>query len=320
MPNIHLAQEEGIAITKLVEIINTQSRIDISVVSKTDKGMNNKIYSVGINRPGLGLTGFTEHFAYRRIQLFGKEEVAYLNKIDAENNYSTSDGFFSFEIPCCIVSYNQKVPDKFLELCKLHNIPILASSLSTSRLINLLIKLLDNLFASVTTIHGTLIEVFGVGILLQGKSGVGKSECALGLIERGHRLIADDLVKVRCMDFDILRGEGAELIKHHMEIRGIGIINIQHLFGVGAIRESTNIDLIICIEEWNHTKEYDRLGLDDKNTEILDIKVPFLLIPIRQGRDMPVIIETATRNFRLKAMGYNAAREFNKKLIEFISK
>lgn len=320
MPDIHLAKKEGITIEQLLELISTHSRIDINTVSSTEKGMTNRVYSVGINRPGLSLTGFTEHFAYRRIQLIGKEEMAFIRTQDKENTYNVFDGFFSHNIPCIIVSYNQEIPEKFKGLCDSHDIPILASSLSSSRLVNLLIKLLDGIFAPVTTLHGTLIEVYGVGVLLQGKSGVGKSECALGLVERGHRLIADDLVKVKRIDFDTLMGEGAELIKYHMEIRGIGIINIQSLFGVGAVRKNSTIDLVIYIEEWEHRKEYDRLGLDDKTYEILDINVPYLLIPVRPGRDMPIIIETAARNFRLKAMGYNAAREFNKKLIELISK
>lgn len=312
------ATQNGITITQFIELINTNSRIDIKVISNTEQSMENRIYSVGINRPGLSLTGFTEHFAYRRVQLLGKEEIAYLSQLDNEQN--VLKGVFSYKVPCFIVSYHQKVPQWFLKVCEEHHIPILSSSLSSSRLVNLLIKLLDQVFAPSITLHGTLVEVFGVGVLLQGKSGVGKSECAIELVERGNRLVADDLVRVKRIDFDTLEGEGADIIKHHMEIRGIGIINIKHLFGVSAIRSKCNIDLVIYIEEWDSSKEYDRLGLDDKTFTILDLKVPYLLIPVRPGRNMPIIIETATRNFRLKSMGFHAAREFNKKLIELISR
>ncbi|MFW5799342.1 MAG: HPr(Ser) kinase/phosphatase [Spirochaetota bacterium] len=314
------AKKEGVTIIKLVKLININSRIDIKVLSHTEKGMNNKVYSAGINRPGLSLTGFTKYFAYRRIQLLGRGEIAYLEKLDAEDSYHLCNDFFAHNVPCCVVSYNMKAPEKFKELCEHHNIPILSSSLSSSRLVNLLIKLLDDIFAPTIILHGTLIEIYGVGILLQGKSGVGKSEAALELIERGNRLIADDLVKVKRMDFDILRGEGGDIIKHHMEIRGIGIIDIQKLYGVSAIKTSMNIDLIIYLEEWDTSKEYDRLGLDEHTSTILDIKVPYLLIPVKPGRNIPVIIETAARNHRLKDMGYNSASEFNKKLIELISK
>ncbi len=320
MPDVYFSQKKGITIKEFLDIVNLNSRIDVKVLSATEKGMENRIYSVGINRPGLSLTGFTEHFAYRRVQLLGKEEIAYLNRLNPNNGFDICNGFFSHPVPCCIVSYNQDVPKKFSELCQEHNIPILTSSLTSGRLANMLIKVLDDIFAPTTTIHGTLLEIFGVGVLLKGKSGVGKSECALELIERGHRIVADDLVKIKLMDFYTLRGEGAEIIKHHMEIRGIGIINIQNLFGGGSIRESVNIDLIIYLEEWDPSKEYDRLGLDDATYTILDIKVPYLLIPVRPGRNMPIIIETAARNHRLKTMGYNSAREFNKRLLDLISK
>ncbi len=320
MPDIYASSKEGITIEKFIEIINSRSRIDIKTITSTAKGMQNKIYSVGINRPGLSLTGFTEHFAYRRTQMLGKEEISYLRNLEEKKDYSSCEGFFSYNVPCCIVSYHQEIPPTFLKMCEVNDIPILSSSLSTSRLVNLLIKLLDEVFAPSTTLHGTLMEIFGVGILIQGRSGVGKSESALELIERGSRLIADDLVKVKRIDFDTLQGEGADIIKHHMEIRGVGIINIQHLFGVSAIRSKINIDLIIYLEEWKLSKEYERLGLDDQTETILDIKVPFYLIPVRPGRNMPIIIESATRNFRLKSMGYNAAKEFNKKLIDLISK
>ncbi len=319
MTDSQFVTQNGITIHQLIELINSNSRIDIKTVSSTKEGLENRIYSVGINRPGLSLTGFTKYFAYRRLQLLGKEEIAYIKQLDNEQKH-VLEGFFSYKVPCFVVSYHQNVPDWFLKICEEHHIPILSSSLSSSRLVNLLIKLLDQIFAPNITLHGTLVEVFGVGVLLQGKSGVGKSECAIELVERGNRLVADDLVRVKRIDFDILQGEGADIIKQHMEIRGIGIINIKHLFGVGAIRSKCNIDLVIYIEEWDPSKEYDRLGLDDKTFTILDIKVPYLLIPVRPGRNMPIIIETATRNFRLKSMGFNAAREFNKKLIELISR
>ncbi len=319
MIDVDIARKTGVKIRDLIDIVKTKSRIDIKIISATEKGLDNRVYSVGINRPGLSLTGFTEHFAYRRTQLLGKEEISYLRELESKSDYSSCEGFFSYDVPCCIVSYDQEVPPTFLKMCEEKNIPILSSSISTSRLVNLLIKLFDGVFAPCISMHGTLMEIFGIGVLIQGKSGVGKSETALGIIERGGKLIADDLVKIKRVDFDILQGEGKGNIKHHMEIRGVGIINVQNIFGVSSVRDKINIDLIIYLEEWKPGKEYDRLGLDDKTEKILDIEIPYLLIPVRPGRNIPIIIETAIRNFILKSTGYNAAEEFNKKLIDQLS-
>ncbi|MFW6139230.1 MAG: HPr(Ser) kinase/phosphatase, partial [Spirochaetota bacterium] len=183
-----------------------------------------------------------------------------------------------------------------------------------------LTKVLQDAFAPRTSIHGVLVEVFGVGILIVGKSGVGKSESALELIERGHRLVADDVVDIRCISETILIGSGARMISHHMEIRGLGIININHLFGVGAIRDKKQIQLVVSLEEWDTRKEYDRLGLEDSVYTILGVEVPLLNIPVRAGRNIPILIETAAMNYRLHKMGYDSAKEFNKKLMRSIEK
>jgi HPr kinase/phosphorylase len=196
--------------------------------------------------------------------------------------------------------------------------PILVSSLATNVMTTRLTKILEDAFAPRKSIHGVLVEVFGVGILIVGRSGVGKSECALELIERGHRLVADDVVDIRSVSDTFLIGSGAKLIRHHMEIRGLGIINIKQLFGVGAIRDKKQIQVVVSLEEWDVKKEYDRLGMEDSTYSILGVEVPLLNIPVKPGRNVPILIETAAMNFRLNKLGYNTAKEFDRELMHRI--
>jgi len=197
-------------------------------------------------------------------------------------------------------------------------VPVLVSSLPTNVMTARVIKILEDAFAPRTSVHGVLVEVFGVGILIVGKSGVGKSECALELIERGHRLVADDVVDVRSISNSLLIGSGAKLIRHHMEIRGLGIINVKQLFGVGAIRDTKQIQLVVNLEAWDVNKEYDRLGLEETTYSILGVEVPLHTIPVKPGRNIPILIETAAMNFRLTKLGYNTAKEFNRELATYI--
>lgn len=283
------------------------------------KGLNRTIAIPDINRPGLALSGFYDSFAHERIQIFGRGEVAYLRKLADEGKTDTITQMFSYTIPCCIFTYNQTPDRNFFEIAEAAQCPILQTDLPSSEFSSRLLRILSNIFAPQKSVHGVLVEVFGLGILILGDSGVGKSEAALELIERGHRLVADDVVEIRCVNGNILMGSGAnKIIGHHMEIRGLGIINITHLFGVGAIRDKKQIQLVVVLEEWNSDKMYDRLGTQEQTMEILGVQVPKLEIPVKPGRNIPIIIETAAMNERLKKMGYFSAKEFNQNILKWI--
>lgn len=283
------------------------------------KGLPRTITVPDINRPGLAISGFFDAFAFQRVQLFGRGETAYLKKLHDENKIDTLQQLFNYKIPCCIFSSSREPTEDFSRIAEEACCPILSTPLDTTDFSKRLIRVFTNTFAPTKTLHGVLVEVYGVGILLTGHSGVGKSETALELVERGHRLIADDIVEVRCVNGNTVLGRGANtLISHHMEIRGLGIINISKLYGVGAIRDQKEIQLVVRLEEWDQNKIYDRLGVDEKYMDILGVKVPAIDIPVRPGRNMPIIIEAAAMNERLKNMGYNSARDFNQNVLKWI--
>ncbi|MEW5693746.1 MAG: HPr(Ser) kinase/phosphatase [Candidatus Hydrogenedentota bacterium] len=285
-------------------------------------GMNNlKKYFIReplIHRPGLALAGYLEHFDYDKVQVFGQNEVSYLLSLPEKQLKKNLERYFSFPIPCIFITENMEIPPILLKYAVDKELPLIKVKEPTSDFIRKITDFLEEKLTPSITVHGVFMEVFGVGVLMIGKSGVGKSESALDLIERGHRLIADDVVDIKRMPGGILIGSGAHIIKHHMEIRGVGIINIRSIYGVRAIREQHRVDVIVNLEIWVETRDYDRLGLEDSFQNVMDIKVPLILIPVRPGRNIAVIIEVAAMNQRLKMMGYHAAREFNKKLVEWI--
>ncbi|MBU0935907.1 MAG: HPr(Ser) kinase/phosphatase [Spirochaetes bacterium] len=283
------------------------------------KGLVRAITVPDINRPGLALSGFFDNFAWQRVQLMGLGENAYIKKLIEEASIDGLRHLFSFAIPCFIFTNNEKPDAIFLDMAENANCPVLLTELSSTEFMNRLMRVLSSIFAPKTTVHGVLVEVYGIGILLTGDSGVGKSETALELIERGHRLVADDVVEIRCVSGNILMGSGAnKVIGHHMEIRGLGIINVTHLFGVRAIRDKKQVQLICNLEEWDTNKVYDRIGTDEKTDTILDVKVPLLDIPVKPGRNIPIIVETAAMNERLKKMGYHSAQEFNRNILRWL--
>lgn len=283
------------------------------------QGLSREIAIPDLNRPGLALMGFYEAFAWQRLQVFGRGESACLARLADDARTEALERLFSYEMPCCIFT-NALEPDRhFLDMADAANCPILVTNLSTSEFSVRVIRILADIFAPRTVAHGVLVEVYGIGILLTGESGVGKSETALELIERGHRLVADDVVEIRCVNGSILMGQGAnKVIGHHMEIRGLGIINITHLFGVGAIRDKKQIQLLCVLEDWDPVKVYDRIGTDELTQEILGVAVHKLEIPVKPGRNIPIIIETAAMNERLKKMGYNSAQEFNQNVLKWL--
>ncbi|MDR3200903.1 MAG: HPr(Ser) kinase/phosphatase [Spirochaetales bacterium] len=272
-----------------------------------------------VNRPGLALSGFFDNFAFQRIQLFGRGEYAFLVKLFEENSIASVERFFQNEMPCVIFSHSLRPNDTFIRICEVSGCPLLQTSLTTSDFSARIMRALSNVFALKETRHGVLVEVFGVGVLILGDSGVGKSEAALELLERGHRLVADDAVEIRCVSGNILLGSGANrVIGHHMEIRGLGVINVTHLYGVSAIRDEKTIQLVVELENWQTDKNYDRLGVHDVTIEILGVKIPYLKVPVKPGRNIPILIETAAKNERLKEMGYFSAKEFNQNVLKWL--
>ena len=283
------------------------------------KGLGREITVPYIDRPGLAIAGYFDNFAYQRIQIFGRGEFAFIKKMIEEKNVTSIEKFFTFPFPCCIFPYGATPEKYFIELAEKIRCPILQSPLASPEFLGRLTRLLDNVFAPQQVVHGVFVEVFGIGILIKGKSWVGKSEAALELIERGHSLIADDLVEIRRVRGNHLEGKGSTaFFGHHMEIRGLGIINITHLFGVGSIRDSEQIQLVINLEAWEPDKIYERIGITEMTEEILGVHVPSLIIPVKPGRNIPILIETAAKNERLKQMGYYSAREFNQNVMKWL--
>ncbi len=283
------------------------------------RGLPRAITSPEINRPGLALCGFYESFANNRLQLFGRGEVAYLNRLHQENSSESIKFFLESQLPCCVFTYNLEPTEEFRQIAEENCCPLLQTDLTSTEFTHRILRVFSNTFAPKTTQHGVLVEVYGIGILLNGHSGVGKSETALELVERGHRLVADDIIDIRCVNGNTLLGRGANtMISHHMEIRGLGIINISQLYGVGAIRNQKEVQLVVKLEDWDSTKTYDRLGTEQKYKELLGVKVPMIEIPVKPGRNLPIIIEAAAMNERLKNMGYNSAKDFNLNILKWI--
>lgn len=283
------------------------------------KGLVRAITVPDLNRPGLALTGFYDSFAYDRVQLFGRGEIAFLKKLSAEGDTDAMKELFKYKLPCCVFTRGLEPPKEFLDIADEACCPVLQTTLDSTEFSTRFLRIFSDIFASRKSIHGVLVEVFGVGIVLTGDSGVGKSETALELIERGHRLVADDVVELRCVNGNTLLGRGAnQMISHHMEIRGLGIINISQLYGVGSIREQKEVQLVVKLEEWKADKVYDRLGTEQHTKDILGVQIPFLEIPVKPGRNLPIIIETAAMNERLKSMGYYSAKEFNQNILKWI--
>ncbi len=300
-----------ITLDKLIEDLK------LEIIYESNNMEEIKLSGNDVNRPGLQLAGYFDRFAYERVQIIGKVEWHYCNDLKEDIRHERLEKLFSYPFPAIVVSRNLPVFPEMIKLANQYNRTILRTERSTTKFINDLINHLDYVLAPETTVHGVLIEVYGMGVLLMGKSGVGKSETALELIKRGHRLVADDAVEIKKVE-EGLRGEAPDLIRHFMEIRGIGILDIERLYGVGAVKKNEFIDLVIEFEFWDESKEYDRVGLDEECVEMLGIKIPKLIIPVRPGRNLAMIVEVAARNTRQKKLGYNAAVELNNKIKEMI--
>ena len=282
----------------------------------TDFGNANEILiSVAdVTRPGLQLTGFYDHFGADRIQLIGNMEMAYLESLSDEMLLAKLDALFSRGIPCLIISRHHEAFSEMIECSNRYSIPLLRTKEATSVFMSSLIKHLNVELAPETTLHGVLVEIYGEGVLILGDSGVGKSETAMEIVKRGHRLIADDLVEVRRVSDTTLLGRAPDIIRHLIEIRGLGILDVKELYGVSAVKNQDTINFVINLELWDEKKVYERLGISEEFTEILGIKVPSITIPVRPGRNLAIIAEVAAINFRQKQMGYNAAQALTDRL------
>ena len=277
-------------------------------------GFDNKIYEQNMHRPGLALAGFVELFSFSRVQIFGNTEMKYLAQLSDSDKKKALERLFSFDIPCIIITdKNQHFP-ALIELANKHKVTIFATDYSTTKTVYLISDFLDDQFASRISIHGSLVDVYGVGILFIGKSGIGKSEVALDLVERGHRLVADDVIILTKKGEGILMGSGTNLVKHFMEIRGLGLINVEKMFGIRAIRHQKRLEIVVELEIWNEKSDYTRTGLDESTTIISDVEIPYVKLPIIPGKNITVISEVISLNYLLKHYGYDSAKFFEKRL------
>lgn len=279
-------------------------------------GFSRRIRVTDLNRPGLTLAGFFEFYRGERIQVLGQGESAYLATLSSAQRMDIFERLLGVaDLPCIILTHGREPISEIVEGCEKFNVPLFLSRLDTARLIRELTAFLEERLAPRSSVHGTLVNVYGLGVLLLGGSGIGKSECALELLKRGHMLVADDRVDVYHKPGGILLGMGSSLVQHHMEVRGLGIIDVWKIFGVGAVLKRSLLELVVHLEMWDEKKDYDRLGLDEKNTTLLGVPVPDLRVPVRPGRNVAALIEVAALNQRLKQQGIYSARELNDRLL-----
>jgi HPr kinase/phosphorylase len=300
-----------------VKLKTLMDEFHLEPVCMTDSAGDIEVTTSDVNRPGLQLSGYMEYFGTDRIQIIGKVEMTYLASLSPQERRKRLDDYFRTGFPCLVIARDQDPFPEMVEASEKYSIPILKTKDITSRFMSGLIRYLNVMLAPRISQHGVLVEVYGEGVLILGESGAGKSETALELVKRGHRLIADDLVEIRRFSDTTLLGSAPENIRHLIEIRGIGIVDVKHLFGMGAVKMQESINLVINLELWKEGKMYDRLGLEDQFADILGISVPSLVIPVRPGRNLAIIVEVAAMNHRQKKMGYNAARFLSERFFKF---
>lgn len=298
----------SVALTTLVKEFN------LEVVYAATDYEKIRLTVADVGRPGLPLTGYFDHFEPMRLQVMGNVETSYLQKLRDEERAVTYDRLLSYKVPALLISRAIPADPQCLEMAKKHNVTVLSSHETTSSISSAIIAYLKAALAPRVTRHGVLMEVYGEGVLIMGESGMGKSETAIELLKRGHRLIADDAVEIRKISGNILVGSAPEMIRNYIELRGIGIVNVAKLFGMGAVKPENDIDLVVNVVPWKNGEEYDRLGLEDKYMEILDVKIPMNTIPVTPGRNLAVIIEVAAMNNRQRFLGYNSAKEFTEQI------
>jgi HPr kinase/phosphorylase len=278
-------------------------------------GLDQPVPDAEVASPGLALAGYTGRFIARRLHVLGETEITYLASLEPARRQASIEGLFAFELPCIFVTKGLDVPPEFLALARSRGVPVLRSKLKTAEFYRFIKPILESAFAPRTTLHGSLADVYGVGLLFVGRSGIGKSECVLDLVERGHRLVADDVVQVTRRGHDVLLGQGHELAGHHMEIRGIGLVDIPTLFGVRSVRQQKRIEVVVRLEDWETAKDAERTGLSQQETEILGVKIPLVVVPLNPGKNITVISEVVAMMLLLRYSGVDVAAAFNERLI-----
>ncbi|WP_172372956.1 HPr(Ser) kinase/phosphatase [Sporosarcina jiandibaonis] len=301
-----------------VTVRDVQERLDLDICAG-DEGLHRKIYKSDISRPGLEMAGFFNFYPADRVQLLGKTELAFFSKLNPEERVDRMEKLCTSITPAIVVAHGVEVPEELLVAANNAQIPVFNTSTATTRFSGMLTNYLEGKLAPMTTMHGVLVDVYGIGVLITGKSGVGKSETALELVKRGHRLVADDLVEIREVSQNVLIGNSPPLIEHMLEIRGVGIIDIMTLFGASAVKSDKRILIVINLELWETGKMYERLGLDEEKMKIMNTELTKLTVPVRPGRNLSVIIEVAAMDYRMKLLGVNAAQNFSDKLTNAIS-
>jgi HPr kinase/phosphorylase len=303
-------------LTVSVEHFHAQhaDRLQLKLVAGQE-GMGRLIREGAVNRLGMALTGFIKYFAFRRVQLIGKSEVSYFQTLDPATRQARIQAILDKKIPCIVFSRDNRPPAIILKAAQKAKVPVFVSPIPTPRLVNLITLCLEEDFAPSTSEHGSMVDIMGVGVLIRGESGVGKSECALGLVERGYSLVADDITRLRLLEGRELMASSAEVTRTFMEVRGIGIINVAAIFGGRAIRTEKRLDLVVSLEEWDKVEEIERTGLDQQYIEILGLKIPLVRIPVRPGRDLAGLVQVAALDQKMKTMGQFSALEFNEKLM-----
>ncbi len=292
-----------------------RERLKLSLKS-SENGFSRKITKGDAHRPGLALAGFVELFTYDRVQVLGNTEMRYLKSLTEEKQIESIDRFIEFEMPLILVTTANKIPKHLLQVATRRSISVFSTPLTTTTLIHLMSDYLDLKFAPKVSVHGSLVDVYGVGMLVTGRSGIGKSEVALDLVERGHRLVADDVVLITRTAEDILIGKGREISEHHIEVRGVGLVDVKKVFGIRGVRIQKRIEVEIRLHKWDDKEDWDRTGLDEIRTKILNVEIPLVNLPINPGKNMTVICETIAMNELLKIQGYHTAKEFNRRLKE----
>lgn len=295
--------------------LNQAERLQLKLVAG-GAGLNRKIQEGSVNRPGLALAGFYKYFAFKRVQVFGGAEWQYLKSLPAAEAQKRVGDLLKQKIPCLVYARNVNPPKYVADLCDAAELPLFKTKMVTMRFINAATIALELEFAPAATEHGSMVDILGIGVLIKGESGIGKSESVLALIERGYALVSDDITRIRLLEGRDLVGTSSETTRYHMEIRGIGIINVPAVFGVAAVRQEKNINLVVTLVDWDKTQEVDRIGIEAQTYSILGMPVPHITIPVRPGRDLARLIEVAALDQKLKSLGHNAARDFNERLIQ----
>lgn len=306
-----MPQPLSIRVSQLIE--DTTFDLRLELITGKD-GLQRRIISSRIQKPGLALAGYIGHIHPERLAVFGNTEMSFLATLSAEQQTKVCDDLCALDLSCLVVTKNLALPDVLVNAARGREMPLMRSSHLSSTFIENVERFLQEALTQSASLHGVLADVLGVGVLILGKSGIGKSECALDLVTRGHRLVADDIVNIKRKAGGPLYGSGSDIIGHHMEVRGLGIIDIKDLFGISAVRDRKKIELVVELVEWDDRVEYDRLGIEEQKYRVLDVEVPLLVVPVRPGRNLTTIIEVAARNFLLKEQGHNSARDFQERL------